>query len=154
MSSESGSNEMDAGSWIIILMLTCSPFLAFGCVSFTIFCCDCNQDGDVVLLRSGWWVRRRLIERSLVTKVSADHLDEVTISALLKKPRALGSKDIFLLFSLGFGVQVVLKCPGWNYFCFINYTTLDAILTTFHWFVQRTFRQWKLTLKYAVLECA
>ena len=64
-------NEMNASSWIIILLLTCSPFIAFGLASFTIFCCDCNQDGDIVILKNGWRVRKRLIKDSLVTKVRA-----------------------------------------------------------------------------------
>jgi hypothetical protein len=65
---------MDASSWIIILVLTCSPFIAFGCVSFTILCCDCNQDGHIVVLKSGWGVRKHLIEDSIVTKVSGCEL--------------------------------------------------------------------------------
>lgn len=64
---------MNASSWVIILLLTCSPFIAFGLASFTIFCCDCNQDGDIVILKSGWRVRKRLIEDSLVTKKIKKH---------------------------------------------------------------------------------
>ena len=64
------SKEVYVSSWIIIILITCSPFLALGCVSCTIFNCHCNQDGDFVMRKIGWRTRNRLINQALVTKVS------------------------------------------------------------------------------------
>jgi hypothetical protein len=62
-------SDMDAVSWFIIVLLTCAPFVVFGFVSCTIFCVDCNEDGEVVVLKLGFGARKRMIRKSIVTKV-------------------------------------------------------------------------------------
>jgi hypothetical protein len=69
---DAGTNnpsDMDVMSWFIIILLTCAPFVVFGCVSCTIFCIDCNENGEVVVLKFGCGARKRMIQKSIVTKV-------------------------------------------------------------------------------------
>lgn len=83
-------SEMDAVSWFIIVLLTCAPFVVFGCVSCTIFCIDCNEDGEVVVLKLGFGARKRMIRNSLVTKSVQDHADLNPVIC----ERALRSRDL------------------------------------------------------------
>lgn len=75
---DAGTNnpsDMDVMSWFIIILLTCAPFVVFGCVSCTIFCIDCNENGEVVVLKFGCGARKRMIQKSIVTKTVLEHSD-------------------------------------------------------------------------------